>query len=186
MGNQKSDTSPAKSSKKGVIIVSIIALVIIIALGGVIWYLLTRDTEQPAKTSGSAGVGRVVTDDNVDEILNDMNNQDDASYTSEQNSNWEFASGNDVSENAFVRNNERNKHPVYFTVNLRNDDSSQGDLIYTSPTLNVGEKVDQIKLQKALPKGDYPAILEYHILDETNNNEEKTSVMTGIILHIQN
>lgn len=73
---------------------------------------------------------------------------------------WTFDNGQSASGNAYVENPESNSHAFYFEVIL-----STGECVYTSSTIEVGQKVNNITLKQALEAGSYPATIVYHLLN---------------------
>lgn len=127
------------------------------------------------------GRATFVSKENLDEVKEQLAQPvEDADYTTSMTIDWNFYDGKSVSTNAYVENAIENQRTVYFDVNL----TSTGELVYSSPYLPVGEKMEGIALDKQLSKGDYPAILTYHLVDD--NHEEITTVSVAITLHIQN
>lgn len=137
-----------------------------------------KTEEKDTVTDGRA---TFISKENVEEVKQEMEAPvEDAYYTTSMTIDWNFYDGKSVSTNAYVANITANKRTVYFDVNL----SETGELVYSSPYLPVGERMEEIALDKELPKGDYPAIITYHLVDD--NHEELTTVSVAITLHILN
>ena len=127
------------------------------------------------------GRATFVSKENVEEVKEQLAQPiEDAYYTTSMTIDWNFYDGKSVSTNAYVENIEDNKRTVYFDVNLANT----GELVYSSPYLPVGEKMQEIQLDKELSKGDYPAIITYHLVDD--DHKEVAMVSVAITLHILN
>ena len=125
--NQKTE----KNKKK---LIVVIGIVIIIALVAVIIFLLTRKQEEEPKRNV------VVTKDNVDEIADNMLNQDyiePGYYSTSMSTTWHFATGDAISEDAYVENREENTNDVYFDVFLADNEK---EAIYKSPLLPRGSE----------------------------------------------
>ncbi len=178
-------TPKGKSSKKPVIIISIIGVIVVAALVCVIIFLLNQKptvvTEQVP--TGNSANGVLANEDNIDELQSKQHDLN--SYTTEMNSDWYFENGSSASSNSYVRNNEHNTNPVWFDIHLEsNSVGEEGELVYTSPKMPVKTAIRDIKLAKVLPAGNYNAILTYHVVDD--NDTELRDVSVAIRLHVQN
>lgn len=152
---QKLSNATEKRSKKGIItvlIVSIVSIVLIISL--VLFFTKSKTNRKNV----------VVTPDNVDEILSDMQDQKTSSGTYEvtMNTTWNFEKGDSPSSDAYVENSTANSNDVFFDVVL----SDTKETIFTSPTIPVGSHLENITLDKALESGNYNCVLTYHLLND--------------------
>ena len=77
-------------------------------------------------------------------------------YEVSMNTKWIFADGASVSENAFVENSTANTNMVYFIITINN-----GEEVYHSPYMEVGSYLENIQLDKDIPKGDYDAVITW-------------------------
>ena len=126
------------------------------------------------------GRGTLVTSENVDEILEEMNKPiEDASYTVRMNSDWDFPSGKTKSTNAFVANGTDNKRTVYFDIVL--DDTNE--LVYSSPFMPVGTDISKFALDVELGKGIYYATVVYHLVDD--DLKEITTASVSVTLNVE-
>lgn len=74
---------------------------------------------------------------------------------------------------------ENKSNNVYdFIVKIYLKDSNE--LIYTSPKLKPGEKIDEAKLDKKIEKGTYEAIAYFEAYDEKNNYKGKSGIEIDI------
>lgn len=178
MPNQKKDVSTERiseklsqsSKKKGVsgkLLLLIGIVVVVIAVISVVIIL--------AKPSVKEERNVLVTPDNVDEILADL--EDDqrteaGQYEVKMNSTWNFKDGSSASSNAYVENSTSNQNDVYFDI-VRSDN---GETIFSSPTIPVGSHLESIALDKVLKAGTYPCVLTYHLLDESGNSVSKLDI----------
>lgn len=163
-----------KSKKGGVIIISLFVLVVAVLIG-IIVYLLTRPSDEPKDNRAT-----IVTEENVDEVMDKMNKPvEDGYYSCQMNVDWNFKDSSKPSYNAFVANSTINTRTVYFDVNLEEDNT----LVYSSPYIPVGEKLQSIELTEDLPAGDYPAVVTYHLVDD--DHKELSSVSVTVTLHIE-
>lgn len=168
-------SSPEEKSHKGIIIA--IVVVAVCALVGVILYLVLGKDAEPEPKEWNM----VVTPDNVDEIIAQLNEADKTppgSYEVRMTPDWVFDNGDAISSNAFVENVTNNQNTVYFEI-TRTDDSS---VIYKSPYLPVGSSLEKIKLDTSLPAGVYDTVLTYHLVDEENQHVSKISVALTITI----
>lgn len=148
----------------------IFIIIIILILVGVILFLLTKKSPKP---------NNVVTPDNVDQIIEEMEERTPAgSYEVSMNTNWEFERGDAISNNAFVQNSASNQNTVYFTVSLKDSDK----IVYESPYLEVGSSLKDIQLDSKLAKGTYDAIITYHLVDEDYEELSSVSLYMQIII----
>lgn len=100
-------------------------------------------------------------------------------YTITMNMTWNFADGESKSSNACVENCTQNKTPVRFEVCLSDTD----EVIYHSPVLAVGERIQNMKLDKNLAAGTYDCIITYTLLDENNHDISYVSVNMTVVIN---
>lgn len=166
--------APKRKKVNGVLIGVILVLVAVV---GILIYALFRPEPQEAPTDGRA---TFVSPDNVEEVKQQLSQPiTDAYYKTSMTVDWYFDNGKAVSTSAYVANHEDNTRTVYFDVNLES-----GDLVYSSPYLPVGEKMEQITLDKDLDAGDYPAVCTYYLVDDDHN--VITHVSVAVTIHILN
>lgn len=168
-------------SRKPYLFVGVVIIIIVIAvLVGVICYLmLGKEAEQEERS-----YNRVVTPDNVEEIISQLDEQDYTpigSYEVKMNTNWIFPDGDSPSTNAYVENSVNNRNTVFFTIALETDPETA---IYDSPFIEPGSYMEAVQLESDLPAGTYEAVLTYHLVDE--QEEEISQVSVGITLTINN
>ncbi len=157
-----------------------ILLVLLIAVGVILIVVLTRKDEPepqaaaPSVEEESVGRGTVITEENVEEALEELNAVDPKynQYTAKMNFDWVFERWDVPSENAMVENIERNGVTVYFDLILQDTN----ELIYSSPFIPAGNKLENFALAEEVPAGEYPAIVTYHLVDENNNDVSELSV----------
>jgi hypothetical protein len=156
-----------KGGRKGIIIVIIIACVVVAVLAGVIIYLLsTRDQGQDEEKEMR---NVVVSQDNLQEQIGNMDSMDYVEpgyYTASMTNEWHFASGDAVSQDAYVANRPENTNDVYFDLFLAGDESKP---IYESPVIPRGSSLEQISLDVDLDPGTYDTVMIYHLIDENQN-----------------
>ncbi len=167
-------TADNVSKKKSRYVIIGILIIIVIALVLIIYFLLQKPEDSDERDV-------IVTEDNVEEIREQMESAvEDAYYETSMTNDWTFENGKATSNDAFIENPSSNKRMVYFDVNL----SDSEKLVYSSPYIPVGESLQGIKLKENLKKGDYPAIVTYHLVDD--DKKEVATVSVGVTLHILN
>ena len=162
---------------KGGKIAFAVCLVVIVALLGVIIFLLSRGQEEEEPKRRNV----VVNEENVDEVLESLVEEGyvpPGYYEVTMNSTWNFTSGDVPSENAYVENANTNTNPVYFDV-IRED---TGETIYESPIIPVGSHQDEIALDTVLEAGTYDCILTYHLLDEEEQDVSTLQLTVKIVI----
>lgn len=164
-----------KKKKKGTIAL-IIVIILLICLILILLYALFR----PKPEEVTDGRATFVSPDNVDEVQQQlMEPVTDAYYTTSMTVDWYFDNGEAVSTSSYVENAEENTRTVYFDVTLED-----GELIYSSPYLPVGERIEQITLNRDLDAGDYPAVCTYYLVDDDHN--VLTNVSVAVTIHVLN
>lgn len=176
-----SRVAPVTASRKPYLFVGVaVVIIVIVVLLGIICYLmLGKEAEQDERS-----YNRVVTPDNVEEIINQLDEQEYTpigSYEVKMNTNWKFPDGESSSSNAYVENSVNNRNTVFFTIALESDPETD---IYDSPFIEPGSYMESIQLESGLEAGVYEAILTYHLVDE--QEEEISQVSIGITLTIEN
>lgn len=161
-----------KSKVRIVIIVVMVILVLVIGVLGVVIYNLMHKPETAPKAERDISEGLIV-DDNFDQKAAN------ARFTTDMNMIWTFPSGSAVSTNAQIGNSAANLYECYFEVYLDNEEQT---LLYSSPVLPVGKRIDQLKLDQVLPDGSYDAICTFHILDDEDPDRELGKVSFSVSL----
>lgn len=161
-----------KSKKKILIIAAFIVLVLVIGTLGVVIYQLTHKPEEE-KPERAVSEGLVVGGGGTNTKASE------ARFTTDMNMIWTFPSGSDTSNNAQIGNSISNLYECYFEVYL--DDEEQ-TLLYSSPVLPVGKRIDKLKLNQVLPDGTYDAICTYHLLDDEDPEVELGTVSFAVSL----
>lgn len=164
------DEKQEKDNSKSKKIIIILLVLVIIALGVVIYFLLHKPEE---KVKRNVSEGLAVGD--IDEKASN------ATFTTDMNMVWTFPSGSAVSNNAEIGNSASNIYECYFEVYL--DDEEQ-TLLYSSPVLPVGKRLDKLELDQALPDGSHDAICTYHILDDEDPDRELGTVSFAVSLMV--
>ncbi len=174
MPNKKKSTVAAKGlTTKHVIL--ILGSLVIICAAVVIAILLLR----VPKTDPSAV--KVINKGNLASIQADINNKvAKGMFETHMNTTWEFPDGKSASTNAVMGNSASNNYPFSFTVTLKDTK----ELVYTSSEIPLGTQLEEIKLDKELEKGTYPAVVSIHMTDE-NGKEVESNMGFNITLIVK-
>lgn len=151
-------------------------LVVFILLIVVIMFMVSR-------RRGSEEVNRVVTPDNVEEIianLDDSVRTPIGSYEVLMNTVWHFDDSSSGSRDAYVENSVNNLNTVFMTITL----PESGEEIYKSPYIPVGGTLENILLDQTLAAGSYKTVLTYHLVNDSY--EEISSVSVNVTIVIEN
>jgi hypothetical protein len=173
------EESQSQTQKKGggrVLVIggSVVLIAVVVA---VVLLVIKPWGEEPDKK-------QVVTAENVDEIMDDILDTTPKNipvhYTVTQNSDWVFPDGKSESINAYVENDKDNETPVYFDIVV----DETGETVYSSPVIELGARIEHMKLDKELEKGEYVCTMTYHLVDGEQNT--LTTVDVGLNLIIKN
>lgn len=175
----QTSSSQSQTSNK-LLIVFIVLLLIVLILSGLIVYLLLKPEEQViiAEPVGG-GRGTVVTEDNVEEIREqlEVGPVPDSTYVTSMSIDWHF--DGQTSKDAYVANSVANTRTVYFDLIL----ADTSELIYSSPYIPVGAELKEVTLSKELKKGTYDTILIYHLVDDDKN--ELSTVSIALTIYVE-
>ncbi|WP_026496498.1 hypothetical protein [Butyrivibrio sp. WCD3002] len=171
-----------KSISKGIIIGCIIGVA---AIGIAIVIVLVSGKKSVNETEVPEGNKKsVVTAENVEEVVEELTTVEPTnipqSYTVSQNSEWHFPDGSSETADAFVENIASNETPVYIEVKL----NDTNEVVYSSPVIELGAKLTNFKLDKVLDAGTYTCTIDYHLVDDDQN--ELTQVHVGGTIIIEN
>ena len=173
------------SSKSNKTIIAGIAIIIIL-LVVVVVLLLTRGNNTGKEVIEEPKRNVVVTEDNVEEVVNDLLEQSEETvpkeaeyYAVTMNYEWKFPTGDSPSSNAYVENNPSNGTDVYFDVFL---EGNEDDKIFESPIIPVGSNISGFSLSKDLDAGTYNCICEYHLVDEEQKTLSTLRVTVKVIV----
>ena len=166
-----------KSLGKGGKIAIFVGIAVVIALLVVVIILLLRGQkkEEPKRNV-------VVTQENVEEVVDNMALDEyiePGYYSASMTNTWHFATGDAISEDAFVENKEENTNDVYFDVFLASDEENP---ILQSPVIPRGAELDNISLDTPLDAGTYDCVMVYHLVDEEQNTISTLRVGITIIV----
>lgn len=169
---KNSSVKPSSAAKKKRLIIIGVS-VVFLAMAAVIIFLLTRtDAKQPKDERPT-----VVSQGNAEEVKATMDDPvEDGYYQITMNTEWTF---DGKTSNAYVENSKNNNRTVYFDV-FRADTN---DLVYSSPYIPVGEKIQNFKLDADLAPGNYDGLVTYHLVDE--NNEEVSDLSVTVTFEVK-
>ena len=163
---------------KGTKIAIIIGSIVIVALVITVIVLLVRGR------SGEDEVKRnvVVNQENAEQVAEDLINEpyiEPGYYSTQMSTEWHFATGDAISEDAYVKNDAGNTNDVYFDVFLESDESEP---ILQSPVIPRGSALDNISLDKKLDAGTYDCVMVYHLVDDEQNTLSTLRVAFTIVV----
>ncbi len=177
MANQTQ--SEKKGGAKTVSFVFLVAIILVLA--GIVLYLLI--SRQQGADEEKRGI--VVTPDNVQEVMEQMEQKAFEEpvplgyYTVRMNYEWHFATGDTVSEDAYVENLATNTNAVYFDLFLLEDEENA---IYQSPVIPLGSSLENVLLDTPLEAGTYDCVAVYHLIDEDQNTLSTLRVTVTVII----
>ena len=189
MGENRQDKNQQGKKKTGLYLI-VGGLVIVIVLLVVVIVLLMRNSgdvsEEPENsavaTSEEPRRSVVVTKDTAEEAVDELlqgNYVAPGYYSVSMSTTWNFATGDSVSEDAYVENLAENTNDVYFDVFLADNED---EAIYESPLLPRGSELDGIALNTVLSAGTYDCVMVYHLVDEEQNTLSTLRVALTIIV----
>ncbi|MBO0451121.1 hypothetical protein [Candidatus Enterococcus murrayae] len=161
----------------------LIVLLLLLALGGIGAYFLTREAPKPVSMiSGDFLPDNKDAKEISDAELKKMAQQkvDHSKFNMVIAPEATFEAGDKAGE-LIIQNPAHNAYPVNVEI-TRND---TGDLIYTSGAIQPGYEVKEAKLEEKLSKGDYPATAKFSLYDD-KTKEKKGEVAAKITIHVKN
>lgn len=188
------ETSQANAGSQGgsrrmLIILGIVAGIVFVTMAVVIVILAfglkkndTATTTPAASTPDEPKREVLVTEDNVQEVIEQMAEEEYVpfgSYTATMNFDWHFATGDSESYDSYVANDLENTNDVYFDIFLSDD---RDNAIYESPIIPRGSEIRNIRLKTDLDAGTYDCVLVYHLVDENQNSLSTASFALKIII----
>lgn len=178
-----SEQKEGKKGKGGLVTIVIVAVVVIVALAGVIIYLLLSRNQGTDAEPEEEKRNVVVTSENVERVLEEIDEAGEATapgyYTVTMDTTWHFATGSEASYDAVVVNVEKNTNDVYFDIVLESDEKR---VLYKSPVIPRGGRLEDISLDEALDAGTYDCVVIYHLIDEEQNTLSTVRVALQIIV----
>ena len=166
---EKKKTTTLSPKAKRLIIIGV--AVLFLAMAAIIIILLTQ-IEKPKDDRAT-----VVSQGNAEEVKAAMDKPvEDGYYEVAMNTTWSFKG--DASD-AYVENAKTNNRTVYFDV-FRADTN---ELVYSSPYIPVGEKIQGFLLDADLEPGSYDGLVTYHLVDD--NHEEVSNLSVKITFQVE-
>lgn len=175
--NDQTDKIEKSNNKSKKIVILCVAVIVVLLT--VIAILMLRKKEEKEEPKRNV----VVTKDNVDEVIEVMTDEEYVEpgyYSVSMNTTWHFASGDAVSEDAYVENVSENTHDVYFDVFLADDED---EAILKSPVIPRGSELNNITLDKSLSAGTYECVMIYHLVDE--EQDTISTLRVGFIIIVE-
>lgn len=123
----------------------------------------------------------IVNEENVEKIAEEIiaeTHVPPGNYNVTMSTTWHFTDGSSGSYDSYVENSERNTNDVYFDI-VRSDTK---EMIYSSPVISLGAKIEDITLDTPLEAGTYDCVLTYHLVDKEQNPISKLNVSLEIIV----
>lgn len=186
MGEMSKGETPTHNSGKGGMRSLITAVLVLFAvlIGVIIFLVVKLGTQDKAVVEEPKEEKGVILPENVDEVMSEWMEEPDTyvpqNFTVVQNSDWTFPDGNSPSTDAYVENDRENEAAFYFDIVV----DSTGELVYSSPILELGAKIEKFKLDKPIEAGHYDCTMTYHLVDE--NQKELTTVTVGMEISVLN
>lgn len=179
-----------KKQSRTVIIVAAILAAMVVALTGIIIFLLNRGnvnanadagTDTPRKVASS--VRTVLDEDSAKNVMDQMREEvREGMFECQMSMTWTFADGKAASKDAYIANSTNNTHPICFDVYMQDTE----ELLYSSPVLPVGTDIRNIKLDKELAAGKYQATVMYKLLSDVDSQEEISSAGFVVTINVLN
>lgn len=172
LSGQNQNTSQGKGGK---ILLIVCIVVIAVLLVTIVLLVKGNDKEAPKRNV-------VVTKKNAEQVVDEMIHQEyipQGYYSASMSTTWHFASGDAISEDAYVANVAENTNDVYFDIFLA---ENENEPIYQSPVLPRGSELENIALDQELSAGTYDCVMIYHLVDEEQNTISTLRVGFTIII----
>lgn len=181
--NKKYVDNDIKTHKKMVALIISFSTVIVVLIALFFYFFIFFGNNKSEVEETSDGRGVLVSVDNVESVIESAYEDTTAGYyTVSMSIDWVFQDGYSKTTNVYVDNVIENTNMVYFDLML----ADNGEIIYESPYIPLGETLTDFSLDKPVEAGTYDAIIEYHLVDENNNYAEIDKVSVSITLHILN
>lgn len=167
----------AKMSTNTIILITVAVIVFISMSATIVYLLLQQNTVPNNDVIRREPRPTLITKDNIDETLGLLEEPvEDGFYEVSMNTNWTFQGS---SSNAFVENVRNNTRTVYFDVKL----ADTGELVYSSPYIPVGTRIQGFTLDSQLNPGDYSGLVTYYLVDD--NKDEVSNLTVRINLEVK-
>ena len=183
--SKKNDNSENTGRAKRILMTILGAVAIVAATVIIVLYVVdSRDTgliDRPVESGRpvlpTGARGTIVTEENLDEIREQLSTPpEDATYSAVMSVEWTFERWDRPSRDAYIENSTANTRTVFFDVIL--DETEE--LIYSSPYIPVGRKLENFALDTVVPAGEYTATVVYFLVDDDNEVLTDVSVMVWL------
>lgn len=179
-----SEQGEKKQTGKGILVIGIIAIVVVAVLIGIIIFLVVSQNKSAEKVEEKRQV--LVTEDNVEGMVQDLVEQQELGgeapldFTVKMYFTWHFKNGEEASYDSYVENVDYNPNDAFFDIVLAEDESQ---VLYSSPIIPRGGKLDGIKLNRNLDAGTYDTVCIYNLVDENQTpiNRQVRVVLTLVV-----
>ena len=159
-----------------------VGAVILVTIGTAVAYLFTSGgsrAEERTVSPATGGRGMVITQDNAEGVGQQQGEPvEDGHYRTRMNVDWVFPASGEPSSNAYVENPSNNTHTVYFDLIIKDTK----ELIYSSPFIPVGARIEKFALNAGVPAGKHSAVVVYHLVDD--DYQELSTVSVAVTLNI--
>ena len=167
-------------NNKQLVIIGVVIIVLLIAL--IVILLLNKRDSTPEEVTVDGARSVIVSQENADALAEEMSSRESVKpgyYTVAMTSGWHFENSSSASYDAYVKNKAENSNDVYFDLFLEDDKDNP---IYESPVISLGAELNQITLNRDLPKGEYRCIMIYHLVDENQETVDTLQVVQTVII----
>lgn len=170
------------TGKNGKLLIIIGGVIIVLLLLVIVLLLFRGNGDEATTETKEEKRNVVVTADNVEEVIENLAEQEyiePGYYCTSMSTTWHFATGDAISEDAYVENDSGNTNDVYFDVFLASDESKP---ILESPVIPIGAQLDNIALDTPLEAGTHDCIMVYHLVDGEQNTISTLRVRFTIVV----
>ena len=168
---------------KGVKVALIVgAALIVVLLGAVVLLLSSRTNSAQTEVEETPNRSVLVTPENVEETVEEIVQEKYVApgyFEVEMSNVWHFATGEAISEDAYVANPMRNSNDVYFDLFVSDDMSNP---VLESPVIPRGGAFENFALDAKLNAGTYDCVMIYHLVDENQNTLSTLQVTVTVIV----
>lgn len=179
--NKLEQHATGNAGKMKILMIVILAGILVIGvLTGTVIYLLDKVSDEETKEVIPSNRATIVTPENVEEVIAKAEEPVEAGmYFCRMNTEWHFMDSSSPSYDAYVANSTSNTHTVYFDLCLQDT----GELVYSSPYMEVGAELDELILTEQLEAGEYPAIVTYNLVNDAG--ETLSTVSVTVTLYVE-
>ena len=172
------------SSGSVIKILAVVGIFLIVALLAAILVVVLKNNNNKSEPEEEKRAVVVNDKEAAEEIAEQMINEEYVApgyYEVVQTTDWHFPSGKEQSTDAYVENVTSNSNDVYFDLVLSEDESQ---VIYESPVIPRGSKLEEITLDTDLAAGVYDGVMIYHLVDE--NQKPLSELRINLTIVVEN